>query len=202
MKGGRDILNLIVVLTTICILAALALAKVYEITKDPITEQQRLARLQAVNAVLPAHDNEPDQDIVRLSLGQGEDRGKALLVYRGLAKGQITGVAFEMSATGYGGEIALMIGLNLDGTIQGVEITRMSETPGLGAKITEPVFTGQFQGKSLQKTHLELKKYGGELDQISGATISPRAVIQAIRTGLELYEKHKKEILVLSEGHK
>ncbi len=159
----RDILELVVVLSIICIAAAFSLAKVYDITKEPIALQKRLARLQTVNAVLPPHNNEPDQDTVQVPLdtsngskGTGKARNKAVLIYKGIQDGRITGVAFEMTETGYGGEIGIMIGLDPDGIIRGVEITSMSETPGLGAKVTEPAFKQQFQGKSLQGARFQV----------------------------------------------
>jgi electron transport complex protein RnfG len=201
----KDILELVVVLGIICIVAAFSLAKVYDITKDPIARQQRLARLQTVNAVLPPHDNEPDRNTVQIPLDTAKDtRGKedkakagkkTVLIYKGLSGGQVTGVAFEMSAAGYGGNIGIMMGLAPDGTVKGIEITSMSETPGLGAKVTTPSFKQQFQGKSLQNTRFNVKKDGGDFDQISGATISPRAVVKAVREGLEFYQKHKEAII-------
>jgi len=198
----RDILELVVVLSIICIAAAFSLAKVYDITKEPIALQKRLARLQTVNAVLPAHDNEPDQNAVRVPLdtpdgkkGTSKAKNNEVLVYKGMQGGQLTGVAFEMTETGYGGEIGIMIGLDPDGVIRGVEITSMSETPGLGAKVTEPAFKQQFQGKSLEGVRFQVKKDGGDFDQVSGATVSPRAVVKAVREGLEFYQKHKEAII-------
>ncbi|MEW6381094.1 MAG: RnfABCDGE type electron transport complex subunit G [bacterium] len=191
----RDILELVVVLSIICVVAAISLAKVYDITKDPIALQKRLARLQTVNAVLPPHDNEPDQNTVQIPPEPVKGKkNKPILIYKGLQNGRLTGVALEMTAMGYGGEIGVMVGLAPDGTIRGVEITSMSETPGLGAKITTPQFKQQFQGKSLESARFNVKKDGGDFDQIAGATISPRAVVQAVRDGLELYRKHKDTI--------
>jgi len=144
----KDILELVVVLTAICIVAGISLAKVYDITKEPIAEQRRIARMKAEETVL---------------------------IYKGLQNGEISGVSFEITNMGFGGELKIMMGLTSDGTIQGIEITKMSETPGLGAKILESGFKQQFQGKSLQNCRFKLKKDGGDLDQVTGATISPRA---------------------------
>jgi len=201
----RDILEMVIVLGIICVVAAFSLARVYDITKDPIARQQRLARMQAVNAVLPPHDNEPDRDAVQIPLDTSTDTranegnaragSKTVLVYKGLQSGKLNGVAFEMSAAGYGGDIKVMMGLGIDGTINGIEIVSMSETPGLGAKVTAPVFKKQFQGKSLQNARFNVKKDGGDFDQISGATISPRAVVKAVREGLEFYQKQREAII-------
>jgi len=191
----RDILEMIIVLSTICVMAAISLAKVYDLTKEPIASQRRLARLQMINGVLAPHDNEPDQSAVQIPLDTNDGKNRSVLVYRGFQNGKLTGVAFEMTALGYGGQIGVMIGLDPDGTIRGIEITSMNETPGLGAKITEPQFKEQFQGRSLVNARFKVKKDGGDFDQIAGATISPRAVVQAVREGLELYRKHKEAIV-------
>ncbi|MGA1795295.1 MAG: RnfABCDGE type electron transport complex subunit G [bacterium] len=188
----RDILRLIVVLTLVCVVAAIALAKVYDFTKEPIAEQRRLARLKAVEAVLPEHDNQPDENTVTVNLASGESR----MVYLGFSGDGISGVAFEISnSEGYGGEIVAMLGLDPNGVIQGVEIVRHSETPGLGAKVTLPEFRSQFVGKSLVNATFAVKKDGGDFDQVTGATTSPRAIVKAIRQGLELFQAHRDEII-------
>ena len=188
----RDIIRLVVILTLVCIVAAMALARVYEFTKEPIAQQRRLARLRAVKGVLPEHENQPDQDTIEIDLGNGDIK----LVYLGLSGDKINGVAFEIkNGEGYGGEIVAMLGLKTNGEIYGVEIVRHGETPGLGAKIVNQGFRDQFQGKSLENTNFMLKKDGGDLDQITGATISPRAIIKGIKEGLEFYNEYKSQIL-------
>ena len=192
----KDILELVLVLTGICIVAGISLAKVYDITKEPIAEQRRIARMKAVNAVLPAHDNDPDQNKIQIPWEKEKGKEETILIYKGLQNGQINGVSFEMANMGFGGELKVMMGLTIDGTIQAIEITKMAETPGLGAKILEPKFKQQFQGKSLQNTpRFKLKKDGGDLDQVTGATISPRAVVEAIDKGLHFYKENKNTIL-------
>jgi len=188
----RDIVRLVVVLTLVCIVAAVALAKVYDFTKGPIAEQRRLARLKAVEAVLPEHENHPDQDIIEVDLRSGEKK----MVYLGYSENKLNGLAFEIrNKEGYGGEIVAMLGMDPDGAIYGVEIVRHGETPGLGAKITNPEFRAQFKGKSLANTNFMLKKDGGDLDQVTGATISPRAIVKGIKEGLEFFKGHQNEIL-------
>jgi len=188
----RDIIRLVVVLTLVCVVAAIALARVYDFTKEPIAMQRRLAKLRAVEAVLPEHENQPDQNTVDVGLGDGDTR----TVYLGLSEERVNGLAFEVTnSEGYGGEIVAMLGLDPNGTIFGVEIVRLAETPGLGAKIANPEFRSQFKGKSLTNTNFMLKKDGGDLDQITGATISPRAIVKGIKEGLEFFEKHRGDIL-------
>lgn len=188
----REVIRLIVVLTLICVVGAVALAKVYDFTKGPIAEQRRLAKLRAIDAVLPEHDNSPDQSTLEFAT-QGNEKKT---VYLGLNNNTLTGVAFEVNnPEGYGGEIVAMLGLDLEGSISGVEIVKLAETPGLGAKITGLEFRSQFIGKRLQDTKFMLKKDGGDIDQVTGATISPRAIVKAIKEGLEFFDAHRTEIL-------
>lgn len=187
----RDIIRLVVVLTLICVAAAISLAKVYDYTKEPIAQQRRLAKLKAIEAVLPEHDNQPDQDTQEFDVGGDRTR----IVYLGLAGGKVIGLAFEIkSLEGYGGEIVAMLGIDPNGAISGVEIVKLAETPGLGAKIANPDFRSQFLGKSLRNTRFMLKKDGGDIDQVTGATISPRAIVNALKEGLEFFDAHRSEI--------
>lgn len=189
----KELFRLTVVLTIICSLAATTLAIVYNITKDPIAYQQRLKMLKAIKAVQPNYDNEPDQEFVDITRDNASQANTRFYLTK---KGEsFTGVVFTVSAVGYGGPIELMLGLNPEGTITGIQVLKHSETPGLGAKITEEKFLQQFPSKSAQNTTWKLKKEGGDIDKISGATISPKAVVTALSEGLTLYSKHREEIL-------
>jgi electron transport complex protein RnfG len=192
----REIFKLTVVLTIICSAAATALALVYNLTKEPIAYQQRLKRLAAIRAVQPDYDNEPDKDFVDIKTNHGAKGNEGLTRFYITKKGSAnTGVVFSVSAVGYGGPIGLMVGINPEGTISGIQILNHTETPGLGAKITEEKFVHQFNSKNLSNTNWALKKDGGELDQITGATISPRAVVNALHRGLVLFRNNREEIL-------
>jgi electron transport complex protein RnfG len=197
----KDLSRLALVLTVITAGAALLLALVYSVTKEPIAQQQRLVMLNALKSVLPPVDNSPDEDTVTLVTGKdknGNDIEKSF--YRGRKDGKISGIAFKVVAPdGYSGDIAVMVGVEPDGTVSGIEILQHAETPGLGALIEESWWKDQFKGKGLDDADWRVKKDGGDFEQITAATISPRAVVGAIRKGLEFYESHKDEIL---GGHK
>ena len=189
----KELFKLTIVLTIICSLAATALALVYTITKEPIAFQQRLKKLKAIKAVQPDYDNAPDQDFVDLKTdGSAEVPTRFYITKKGETP---TGVVFMVSAVGYGGTIDLMVGLNPEGSITGVQVLRHTETPGLGAKITEEKFLKQFASRNIQDTNWALKKEGGDIDQISGATISPQAVVKALSGGLTLFSDNKDTIL-------
>jgi electron transport complex protein RnfG len=193
----RDILKLVVVLGLFCVVSAGILAKVFDITKEPIAEAKAEEVRRAIRAVLPHYDNKPDEEFVEKVVGK-DKKGNDIIrkIYTGKAGGKIVGRAFLVVAPdGYGGPIEIMMGVDPKGVITGIEIVSHHETPGLGAKIgSKETWPGRGSGpggligKSL-KNNLKVKKDGGEIDQITGATISPRAVVKAVKGGLEFYKK-------------
>ena len=146
---------------------------------------------------MPAYDNEPDRDVVSIVTGT-DDEGAEIVTeyYIGRSGEEIVGIAFEASSSaGYSGDIDLMVGVDPEGIITGVEVISHAETPGLGSKITESGFLELFHGRDLGNTHWAVKKDGGDIDQITGATISPRAVVEAVYAGLEDFSTHRGDIL-------
>ena len=197
-------LRLVLVLTLITSGAGLILSLVESVTHEPIAEQRRLETLRALQAVLPPADNSPDGDTVLLVTGQDKrDRDVVRTFFRGRLGNELSGVAFQVVAPdGYSGNINVMVGVDPEGTVAGIEILSHSETPGLGDKIAQPTFKASFAGKNLGNADWRVKKDGGEFDQITGATISPRAVVGAVRKGLEFFRDHQFEILASAEGDK
>jgi len=193
----KDMARLLITLTIIAATAGLLLALVESATREPIKEQRRLQMVKALSAVLPQFDNSPDTDTVNLQNGV-DKKGEPVQVtfYRARKGGELVGTAFKVIAPdGYSGNIEVMVGLRPDEQVNAIEILTHAETPGLGSKIAEPWFKDMFKNKGLDNADWRVKKDGGEFDQISGATISPRAVVGAIKQGLEFYRQHKAEIL-------
>jgi len=183
----KEIFRLIVVLTGVCVVASMCLSFVNDATKDAREHQDRLELLNALNMVLPEHDNEPDKDTVSLT---GTD------YYLSKKQGVINGVAFKCSTDkGYSGLIEIIVGVDTGGSIIAIGILSQKETPGLGSKIDEDWFKDQYKSKNLDNAKWKVKKDGGEFDQISGATISPRAVTLAVKEGLEEYKENMTTIL-------
>jgi len=184
--------RLIIVLTAICLVATMALARVYDITKGPIAEQERLRTVSAIKAVLPVFNNDIDKDAREVVVGRDKkDRDIRMKFYTGKRDEAPVGVAFQVIAPdGYAGDISVLMGVTPEGKITGIEIINQRETPGLGNKILQEGWRGEFKGRSLEDgPKLAVKKDGGEIDQFSGATISPRAVVSAVKRGLEVYRK-------------
>ncbi len=189
----KEILRLCLVLTVIAAVSAGVLAFVNEKTSEPIAKAELQEKMDAVKAILPEYDNEPDKDKVTISRENGEE----VEIYRGRKDGKIVGVAFEVVAPdGYSGDIKFMVGVNIDGVVQGIEILKHLETPGLGAKITEENFKKIYAGKSLEDPeNWAVTKDGGTFVPITGATISSRAVTKATHAGLEFFKQNRPEIL-------
>ncbi len=197
----RSTVRLIAALTITCAVSALALSFIYGLTEDPIEEQKRLAIMRAVQEVLPPFDNDPAQELRTIILEDDEAGAQdTLTVYLGTQQGRISGAAFQTYGEGYGGFIRIMMGIDLERQISGVKILEHEETPGLGAKIEESSFTDQFKNKSLDNStlvngNLAVKNDGGDLDALTGATISPRGVAQAASAGLKIFSRHRPEIV-------
>lgn len=192
----KDVLRLAIVLTLITAGAGLILSLVETVTREPIAEQRRLETLRALEAVLPPIDNSPDSDTVELLIGKDrKGRDVKRLFYRGRSGDDLVGVAFKVVAPdGYSGNIFIMVGVDAGGTVTGIEILNHAETPGLGDKITQDWFKDQFKLRNLDNTDWRVKKDGGQFDQITGATISPRAIVKAVKGGLEFFRTHRQEI--------
>lgn len=165
---------------------AVALSFIFGLTKPRIEENERLATLERLNALVEPqrYDNDPVADSITLPAA---DFGSAtpVTVYRTRKQGQPVAALFETTAPdGYSGNIRLLVAVNIDQTLAGVRVIAHKETPGLGDKI-EPEkgdWITRFTGKAIGTPPLQgwaVRKDGGEFDQFSGATITPRAVVNA-----------------------
>ncbi len=201
----RSTVILVVVLTLVCLISALALALVNDLTKDRIVEQKRLAKLRAVKEVLP---QDASQDVSSVPEWKEKD-GTAKEIYLGKKGGQMVGVAFTSVGEGYGGFITIMMGVAPDGKVTGIEIIEHLETPGLGANIESPeLFKDQFKGKHPPEGKLVVVKSGmakkenedWEIEALTGATVSPRGVVEAVNDGLAMFQKYKDQILTAKGG--
>jgi len=191
-----ELLKLSVILTLICSCAAFTLGLAYKQTKGPIAEQQRLKKVRALKAVFKGYDMPADLPFVDLKVGN-DNNGMDILrrFYLIQKNGEHAGIAFEISSQGYGGNIQLMAGVTSEGNISGIKVLNHSETPGLGANINTEKFTSQFSGMNLDKTVWKVRKTGGDVDQVTGATISSAAVLEAVYDGLKFTAEHKSEII-------
>lgn len=193
-------MRLVLILTVIALAAGLLLAATHAMTKGPIAQAERNDLLKSLKKVLPEYTNEPDKDTYPLKpetaeTGTATGDKPAWLFYIARKQEQIVGVAFVCASDeGYGGRIEVLVGVLPDNTIGGVEVLKHGETPGLGAKIRDESFRSQFAKLDITKTNWGVKKDGGDIDAITGATISSRAVVSAVKRGVAAYQEHEKAI--------
>ena len=168
---GNDLFRLTFVLFAVAAISALLLGFVYNVTAPLIAEYQADAAQVAMRQVLSADTFEKSDATV--------DSSYVTAIYLAREAGRLTGYAVEASAPGYGGQVGLVVGVDLQGQITGVVVTDHSETPGLGSRAKEdPSFTEQFKGQGAGVT------LGREVDAISGATITSKAVTDGVNAAV------------------
>lgn len=171
-------------------------------TDERIQEQAARAEARALFEIIPrnAHDNDLLKDTVELPASDRLATQGPLTVWVARHNGHPTGMIMPVVAPdGYSGNIRLLVGIDMRGTILGVRVTSHKETPGLGDRIEtkKSDWIKSFEGRSLgQPPHREwnVKKNGGEFDQFTGATITPRAVVKAVQKALIYFRKHRQTI--------
>lgn len=191
----RDIAKMIVVLTVIATVMGSILSIMESGFRDAIEYSKlKFVKGPAILAVFSGYDNDPVKDVkkdVVLEEGGGSNVVKSLFPAK--KNGKVFAVAFELVGKGYNGKIGVMIGVDLKtGHLTGMRVTTHVETPGLGARATEPEFYKQFTG--LAPKDVDLSAKGGKIDAISGATNTSRGVVEAVKAGLKLFEQNKKKI--------
>ena len=186
------------ILGAFCLGFGILLAVTNRLTAGDIAARALEDRRASLSQVIPdsIHDNNPVTDTLTLK----DVEGQSLTVYRARVRGRVTGVAYEIHGPGYAGQIRLMLGVGADGRVLGTSVLAHKETPGLGDKIEarKSDWIQRFNGLALGHPPLEkwkVKKDGGEFDQFTGATITSRAVVGAVRDGLELFAARRAEML-------
>ncbi|MBF0626931.1 MAG: electron transport complex subunit RsxG [Magnetococcales bacterium] len=184
------------ILMVVGLIATTILAGVEDVTRAPIANTQRQELLNALAQVLPkGFDNSPEKDFVQLGDKRINRKAKPVPFYRSRKGGEDHGVAFMVTAPdGYSGNIDILVGMTASGTITGVNIVAHAETPGLGDKVVKTDWLKSFLGKNLKNAKWGVKKDGGEFDQFAGATITPRAIVNAVKRGLEYVAENQEKI--------
>ncbi len=185
----KDVLKTGFILFLICAIAAFCLAMTNELTKDKIDEQKAIASEKAKKAVLPtaisfeALDDATLSDITANFAPVKEG-------FKGLdAEGQVVGYVFKSTPSGFGGDVEVITGLDLNDTVTGVRIGSHAETPGLGAKAVEPEFYEQYSGMSAAQMIGVSKTAPSDTDiqAITGATISSKAITKGVNASIDAY---------------
>lgn len=178
------------------LLASGALAWASGATGEAIAAAEAKDLRDSLSEVLPQGlaDNDFLKDSVDL-----ENQGKTVTIYRARQGGTVKAALFKVAGRGYAGDIQVLMAVDAEGKTLGVRVLKHAETPGLGDKIEvkKDKWIRDFDGKSLGDPAPEkwaVKKDSGVFDQFAGATITPRAVVKAVKGGLEFYDEHRKEI--------
>jgi len=180
-KLESTFINMVTVLSGIAVFAAITLASVYTLTKEPIGNLERNKRQEAIRNVLPPYDH---FDSIPIEMNNGVETTK---VYKAYDKNNLfVGAAVESSSNnGYKGHIDIIVGFNKKGIIVNYEVLDQNETPGLGSKMVDWFKTKKAKqsiiGKDAGLAHLNITVDGGEIDAITAATISSRAFLFAVR---------------------
>ena len=186
------------ILTLITLVAGGLLGMVYEVTKEPIAQQAEKEKQEAYKAVFEDADSfevcveADDADLAAYLTENGFEAQTVNEVMEAKdASGETIGYALSMTTSeGYGGDISFSMGVTLDGTLNGISILDINETAGLGMNATKDEFKGQFAGKQVDA--FEVTKSGAasdnEINAISGATITSKAITGGVNAGLCAFE--------------
>lgn len=174
-KISSSFSNMVIVLSIISLVSALALAFTYSVTKDAIAQVGIKRTMKALEQVLPSFNNNPDNEKYTVE----GDEFKEMLLYPAKKDGKLVGTAIQTYSTkGFAGRVTLMVGFDDKNKIVGITVLKHNETPGLGTRMAEK-FKDQFAGKDPAVYKMKVKKDGGDVDAITAATISSRAFCDA-----------------------
>jgi len=184
-----------------------AIALTQNLTADRIAYNIKAAEARALNEILPAgsYDNDLLTDTLDVDKRFNQQLlgplSESALIYRARNNGAVSAIILPAVAPdGYTAAIDLIVGVNADGSVAGVRVVAHRETPGLGDKIEirKSEWITEFAGKSLDDPVAEdwaVKKDGGDFDQFTGATITPRAVVRAVKRALTFFDMHRDLLL-------
>ena len=198
-KQQRTILFSGLILGLFAVLGAALVSVTFQSTAEKIAANERLALLRKLNQILPAksYDNDLLKSTLTLAADENLGQKQPSTLYVAKRQNNISAMIFSVITTkGYNGEIKMLVGININGTLAGVRIVSHKETPGLGdvIEITKSDWVLGFNGKSLQTPAAKdwkVKRDGGIFDQFTGATITPRAVVHAVHLCLVYFQQHR-----------
>ncbi len=185
-------------------------ALTHDLTAERIAANERAALLRSLHALVPpeAHDNDIATDVITVTDPRLLGTETPVTVYRArMGRQPVAAVLSPVAPDGYSGSIKLLVAARYDGSLGGVRVIAHRETPGLGdgieAERSEWIL--QFAGLSLREPRQPLwkvKRDGGVFDQFTGATITPRAVVKAVKNSLLYFDAHRDALFALPEAPK
>jgi electron transport complex protein RnfG len=195
------------ILTLFAIAGSGLVAFTYWQTADRIAQNERDALLHQLHVLVPSGDIDNDiiNDTVTIQAPDLMGHAKTTLIYLGRRGGKPVAAVFsQVVPDGYSGPIKLLVAVKMDATLGGVRVVSHKETPGLGDLIEERKsdWIRGFTGKSLSNpeiSHWKVKRDGGDFDQFTGATITPRSIVKAVKNTLLYFRDHGKKLFEQGE---
>lgn len=195
MKSGLTLAAIAAICTAL-------VATTYQFTKTRIAANEQAWLEQSLEPALSGvfFDGSVSESRLVIPAPHGLPGRSNVIVYRVYAEGEPVAALFVVTAVdGYSGPIRILLGIGYDGVVTGVRILEHRETPGLGDRIvsSKSDWVFQFDGRSLGDPQVSgwfIERDGGQFDQLSGASVTPRAAIKAIRQTLLYFDEHRDEI--------
>jgi electron transport complex protein RnfG len=170
----KEMVRLSGILCAITLVVTIILTFANALTKDVIKENTMALENKARQELIPAESFEQVSENI----------------YEGRSKSGVIGYCVTVAPGGYGGAINMIVGVNADGSVSGINIVDHSETPGLGAKAQGGGFTSQFENVNTPVKAVKAKNGDNEINQISGATITSNAVVDGVNEAVGLLKEH------------
>ncbi len=192
-----EMIKMVVVLTVLSVVSGGGLKWLEEFAKPLIENQEmELVKGPAIRQILKEAANDPVTDRFKIQDGETERT-----VFVGVFDGKPNTIAMETHVSGFADKVGLVVAINVDdNTLTGIGVTTHKETPGLGGNAkADPKFAAQFKGKSIEKEVL-VTNDGGEINALSGATITSRAVCKGTMQAIETYNSLKPQLLEKLKG--
>jgi electron transport complex protein RnfG len=179
-------LNMVVTLLIITMASSAALGFIFKVTEQPIAKAEEYKKNLAMQLVLEDYDSIPIATIKQVLIDKD-----IIYCFKAVKDSLFTGMAVQTFATGYGGPIKLMVGFRKDGSIKEIAVLGHMETAGLGDQIlkSKSDWCLQFEGVNPNDFVLKLKKDGGDVDAITGSTITSNAYCKAVQKASDAFEK-------------
>ena len=185
-KLESSLMNMVLVLTGVTVIAGALLGYVNELTKGPIAEANAKALSDAIALVVPGFDNNPAEAPETIEL-----EGATYKIYKATKGGEFIGAAVESVSMGFGGELKVLVGFDVEGNIIDYSLLSHAETPGLGSKAADwfkKGAKGDITGKNPGEAPLAVSKEGGQIDAITASTITSKAFLSAVNSAYGAYK--------------
>ena len=188
-KKESTFMNMIITLLVITLIAGVSLGLINDLTVGPKAQAKLERKISALKNVLPEFNNNPVDDVRLIKSDLAKD---SIEIYTAFLNKKQTGTAIVSSSEkGYSGLIKIMVGFNPDGVIKNITVLEQKETPGLGTKMKGEKFIRQFRGKHPSNYNLKVKKDQGDVDALTGATITTRAFTEATQMAYDVFVENQ-----------